>query len=177
MGVSRGIHWNWLFYDTGSVVKAHDPKFVWGTSAPDTSKNYAVPSSVTVAGLSSTMGWNDALGLTSTTGANGESSGAVYGVSNFFGRPSSKTLPTGLIASYQYTQNTVLETVNSTPVTQFTKTTLDGFGDDSSLCAGRDEVLDGLQLRCLGADGVCGGSRLSQPGENGAIFAGVPERN
>jgi hypothetical protein len=35
--------WNWLFYDdTGSVVKTHDPRFVWGTAVPDASKNYAV---------------------------------------------------------------------------------------------------------------------------------------
>lgn len=121
--------WNWLFYDdTGAVVKTHDPRFVWGTAVPDASKNYAVPSSVTVAGLSSTMGWNGALGLTSTSGANGESTSTGLNTSTFIGRPASKTLPTGLTVTYAYTQNTVTETVNSTPVTRFTRTTLDGFG-------------------------------------------------
>jgi hypothetical protein len=85
------------------VVKTHDPRFVWGTALPDANKNYAVPQSVTVSGLSSTMGWNDALGLTSTSGSSGESSGTSYNNLTFIGRPSSKTLPTGLTVGYQYT--------------------------------------------------------------------------
>ena len=76
------------------------------------------------------MGWNDALGLTSTTGSNGESISTGYNTSTFIGRPSSKTLPTGTTVAISYTQNTVTETIPAANGNQarWTRTTLDGFG-------------------------------------------------
>jgi RHS repeat-associated protein len=116
--------WGWRYYDdTGNVVKTRSPQFIVGTVVEDSAKNYAVPSSMTVAGLTSTMSWNNALNLTGTTGANSETAAINFGVD---ARPSSKTSPTGLVTNFTYTTTTT--TATTVPSGRFVKTTVDGFG-------------------------------------------------
>ena len=114
--------WAWRLYDdTGNVLKTKNPQGVIGTTVEDSSKNFAVPSSITVAGLSTTMNWNSALGLTSASRANGESSGTVY---DSYARPSSTTSPTGQTTTFTYAGNVTTATTNG----RFVRTTVDGFG-------------------------------------------------
>jgi YD repeat-containing protein len=103
------------------MVKTRSPQFIVGTVVEDSAKNYAVPSSMTVAGLTSTMSWNNALSLTGSTGSNGETAAINFGVD---ARPSSKTSPTGAVTNFTYTTLTTTATTNG----RYMKTTVDGFG-------------------------------------------------
>lgn len=180
--------WTWLWYDdTGNVVKSKTPGGVVGTSVPDSGKNYAVPSSITVAGITNTMSWNSALNLTGTGApANSVTTSISYGSTDF--RPASKTNATGTVTTFAYTNTTTTATTNG----RWSKVTNDGFGrtikeetgssggthsvvdteyapcactpnreDEASLAAlHRIAVrLDDLQLRRAGQDCVRGGSR------------------
>jgi len=114
--------WAWRLYDdTGNVVKTKSPQGIVGTAVEDSGKNFAVPQSITVAGLSTTMNWNNALGLTSASGPNGVSSGTAY---DSYARPSSKTSPTGTVTTFTYSGNVTTATTNG----RWVRTTVDGLG-------------------------------------------------
>jgi YD repeat-containing protein len=110
----RGNITSSFVYGSGSWLSGNPTSWAWRLY-DDTGK------SITVAGLSTTMNWNSALGLTSASGPNGVSSGTVY---DSYARPASKTSPTSAVTTFTYSGNVTTATTNS----RWVKTTVDGFG-------------------------------------------------
>jgi RHS repeat-associated protein len=100
------------------------------TSVSTTSAtNFAAPSQFSVGGMTTTMSWDSALGLTNATGANGDSSSITY---DGYGDVLTTTSPFGAMSTYTYS---VGPNTSSNPTTKkittngrWTKTILDGLG-------------------------------------------------
>ena len=112
-------------YSYGAVAQACGASgCVSATTSAST--NYAAPSSISTPTYGETLSYNSWLGVTSTTGLNGEQLSMVY---DGYGRPRQGVSPYGAVTSYSYSPNNIL------PVTQTTQgpggttvTTLDGLG-------------------------------------------------
>jgi len=115
---------HWAPGGTVASVLASD-----GTSynaSSDAATNYAAPQTITAQSYSTSVAYNSWLGVTQTTGQNGEQLQMAY---NGWGLPTSGTSPYGAVTNYTYSG------ANTLPVTQartgpdgYTQTTLDGMG-------------------------------------------------
>ncbi|MGC4052292.1 MAG: RHS repeat-associated core domain-containing protein [Paludibaculum sp.] len=115
-----------MSYDiAGNVIKSREPltsKEV-AVTLNETTK-YTVPSMATPNGnsnLATSYQWNQMLGLTQTTGANGASSSFTY---DSIQRPATTTNPHGGITTYYYWTNTT----TSSSASGVTSSDFDGFG-------------------------------------------------
>ena len=114
------------YYPHGAVSTAASSDGSHVTMSADSTTNYAAPQTVTTQSYSETLAYNSWLGVTQTTGANGEQLSMTY---DTYGRPKTGTSPYGAVTTYSYSAAGV------TPVQQmrtgpdgFTRTTLDGVG-------------------------------------------------
>jgi RHS repeat-associated protein len=93
------------------------------------STNFAAPSQFTVGGLTTSLGWNSFLGLTSETGPNGDSAATTY---DAYARASGTTSPFGASTTVTYTNFTNPPTTGQTATTttngRWTRKTMDGLG-------------------------------------------------
>lgn len=107
---------------TGDVVSGSGPSGVF-TSTPTSVTNYAAPSVITSNNLSTTLTYNNFLGVTQATGQNTESVTVGYDLA---ARPSQTTSPHGAVTTYSYSimPNITTVVVNN----RWTMTTLDGLG-------------------------------------------------
>ena len=106
-----------------------------GTSATDgtttavstsSTTNFAAPQSIATQSYSQTLSYNSWLGMTQTTGANGEQLSMTYDVA---GRPSTGTSPYGAVTTYTYSAYGALPMQQTvTGPNGVTITTLDGLG-------------------------------------------------
>ena len=76
------------------------------TASADPSTNYAAPQSIATQSYSGTVAYNSWLGITQTTGANGEQLSMVYDPNT--GRPTSGVSPYGATTTYSYSASGVL---------------------------------------------------------------------
>jgi hypothetical protein len=85
--------------------------------------NYSAPSAITTSGLTTNLSWTNYLGLSSTTGPNGDNASITY---DSAARPSSTTSPYGATTTYSYSTSApqVIATTNG----RSRKKTTDGFG-------------------------------------------------
>jgi RHS repeat-associated protein len=89
----------------------------------------AVPSAITTGSLATTLNWNSFLGLTSTTGPNGDSAGIAYDPNT--GRPQSATSPYGAVTTFSYNDNPTPPAPPSKTATtngHWVRSSMDGFG-------------------------------------------------
>ena len=86
--------------------------------------NYAAPSSITTQTYGESVTYNSWLGVTSTTGLNGEQLATTY---DFYGRPATSTSPYGATWTYSYSTSLPVTQTKSGP-DGVTTTTLDGLG-------------------------------------------------
>jgi RHS repeat-associated protein len=115
------------YYDTGSVYNTNSSTGSTATyTALSSSNSYAAPGAIATESYSASVFYNAWMGVTSTTGANGEQLSMTY---DSAGRPTSGTSPYGGVTNYTYS------TAGALPMTQtetgpngITITTLDGFG-------------------------------------------------
>ena len=93
------------------------------------SNNFAAPTQLSVGSLANNFGWSSFLGLTSASGANGESTSTVY---DTYARPTTTTSLFGASTAYTYSvapyTSSNPATVTATTSSRWTRTTLDGFG-------------------------------------------------
>ena len=88
------------------------------------STNYAAPTTITTQTYGETIGYNSWLGVTQTTGLNGEQ---LYLTYDWIGRPTTATSPYGATTNYAYAAAVPLWQTKTGP-DGFTRTTLDGLG-------------------------------------------------
>ena len=86
---------------------------------------YAAPSQITTNALSSTMTWSSFLGLSSTTGPNGDGSSIYYDAN---AQPYQTTSPYGAVTSYAYYDNASPPSKYAFTNTHWSQTIMDGFG-------------------------------------------------
>jgi YD repeat-containing protein len=116
---------NCLVYDAYGVVRmAVGSDGSTTTATSDSSTNYAAPSSLSTTTYSETVSYNSWLGVTATTGLNGETLSMTY---DSYGRPATGTSPYGATWTYGYTSTTPIQQTKTGP-DGFTRTTLDGLG-------------------------------------------------
>ena len=88
------------------------------------STNYAAPTTITTQTYGETIGYNSWLGVTQTTGLNGEQ---LYLTYDGIGRPTTATSPYGATTNFAYAAAVPLWQTKTGP-DGFTRTTLDGLG-------------------------------------------------
>jgi len=113
------------YFDTGNVQTAWDSSGNTVTQTTTSSTDYSAPQSITTQSYSETIGYNSWLGITQTTGANGEQLAMTY---DSYGRPTTGTSPYGAVTAYAYSGSGVPVWQTKTGPDGFTKTTLDGLG-------------------------------------------------
>ncbi len=91
-----------------------------------------VPAAVTTGSTSASLQWNSFLGLTQSTGQNGDMAQISYDTT---GRPSTTTSPYGAVTNYAYVNysssaspSTITATTGNSGTNHWVKKTLDGFG-------------------------------------------------
>ena len=94
------------------------------TAASTASTNYAAPSTITTQSYGETIAYNSWLGITQTTGLNGET---LYLTYDSYGRPSTAVSPYGATTSYSYSTSPPVQQIKNGP-DGLTRTTLDGLG-------------------------------------------------
>ncbi len=115
------------YYSYGGLATGAGSDGTSVTASADSSTNYAAPQSIATQSYSETVSYNSWLGITQTTGANGEQLSMVY--DPYTGRPTSGVSPYGATTVYGYSNSGVLpawQTQNGP--TGVTATTLDGMG-------------------------------------------------
>jgi YD repeat-containing protein len=112
-------------YGATAMVYGSDGSFL--TVSADVATNYAAPQTVSTQSYSETIGYNSWLGVTQTTGMNGEQLLMTYDVA---GRPATGTSPYGAVTNFGYTSavGTTAAKQTKTGPDGFTQTTLDGLG-------------------------------------------------
>ena len=114
----------------GTVRSATGP-FGTTTTTPDATKQYAVPSTITANGYSTSLQWDSLLNLTQSTGPNNATMSFGYDVAS---RPASTQGVDG--DSVTYTYSTPNRYSMATSAKKFTKTTVDGLGRTVKVEAG-----------------------------------------
>ncbi|MBI4910107.1 MAG: hypothetical protein HY820_41200 [Acidobacteria bacterium] len=117
---------NYNYDGTGTVSKVTDEMGRYVEMTNGQSSDYARPSTITPNGntaMAETSTWNSFLGLSQSTGANGETSSVTYD-SN--ARPTSTTSADGAVTTFAYTNSP--PTVKATTNNKWVKSTMDGFG-------------------------------------------------
>jgi YD repeat-containing protein len=113
-----------LYYQYGSLYQANGSDGSVVQTNTDASTNYAAPTSISTQSYGETIGYNSWLGVTSTTGLNGEQLSMTY---DSYGRPATGTSPYGATTTYGYTSSVPIQQTKTGP-DGFTRTTLDGLG-------------------------------------------------
>ena len=114
------------YHSYGAVGRTAGSDGSTSTASADAATNYAAPQTIATQSYSETIGYNSWLGITRTTGLNGEQLSMTY---NFYGRPATGTSPYGAVTHYAYSNPGVVpatQTVMGPDGT--TVTTLDGLG-------------------------------------------------
>jgi YD repeat-containing protein len=115
-------------YDVGGNVITASQNGVSVSSNVTNSTNYAAPSSITTGSFTTSANWTSFLGLSSTTGPNGDSASINYDLN---ARPQSSTSPFGAITTFAYNDNPPANTAPNkiaTTLGRFAKTSYDGLG-------------------------------------------------
>ena len=94
------------------------------TASSNASTNYAAPSTITTQSYGETIAYNSWLGVTQTTGLNGET---LYLTYDSYGRPTTAVSPYGATTGYEYPTGLPVQQTKGGP-DGFTRTTLDGLG-------------------------------------------------
>jgi len=94
------------------------------TVSADAATNYAAPQSVSTQSYSETISYNSWLGVTGTTGLNGEQLSITC---DSYGRPSAGTSPFGAVTAYVYNDGSPGQQIKTGP-DGYTRTTVDGLG-------------------------------------------------
>ena len=115
------------YYDYGGVNSTRSSNGSTTYASADASTNYAAPLTVSTQSYSETIAYNPWLGVTQTTGLNGEQLSMSY---DGAGRPAGGTSPFGAVTTYGYTyaSGAVGATQTVTGPGGFTRSTLDGLG-------------------------------------------------
>ena len=113
-------------YTHGAVAGTTSSDGSTTSASADAATNYAAPQSIATQSYSETIGYTPWLGMTQTTGANGEQLSITY---DNLGRPSTATSPFGAVTTYWYSSPGVIpmQQMKAGP-DGFTRTTLDGLG-------------------------------------------------
>jgi YD repeat-containing protein len=94
-------------------------------ASPSSVTNYAAPDSITTQSYGQSYTYNAWLGITQTTGLNGEQLSMTY---DYTGRPSSAHSPYGATWTYAYSDSPLPAWQSKSGPDGFTRTTLDGLG-------------------------------------------------
>jgi len=114
------------YYLYGAVASTSGTDGSTSSSSADSATNYAAPQTITTQSYGESIGYTTWLGVTQTTGLNGEQLEVWY---DGMGRPSSAYSPYGSESYYSYTSPGAIPMQQmKTGPDGFTRTTLDGLG-------------------------------------------------
>ena len=139
-----GSNTSYAYQISGKPYKIQDGDGAQLNVAPSSSTNYSLPLSLSPNGtstLATSFTYDSAFRVAGVTGPNGTATGYTY---DDQGRPHTYTNPSGAVTTYTYTfaPNTQTATIANAAMgtTQWTKTTLDGFGRVISVSTGHDST-------------------------------------
>jgi YD repeat-containing protein len=116
----------YLTYNHGAMYQYGASSGHTGLWSADAATNYAAPQTITTESTSATIAYNAWLGISQTTGPNGEQLQVSYDTA---GRPLTGTSPFGAVTTYAYTAAGVIPIIQTkTGPDGFTRATLDGVG-------------------------------------------------
>jgi YD repeat-containing protein len=123
------------YYHWGMIVSVNYDDGTTSTASADSPTNYAAPQSITVQNYNQTLSYSPWLGVTQTTGANGEQLQMTY---DTYGRPLTATSPYGAVTNYAYQSASAGPPFwqSKTGPEGYTLTTLDGLGRVASVQRG-----------------------------------------
>jgi RHS repeat-associated protein len=164
------------YYYHGSFSRSNATDGSTATASSDSATNFAAPQSLSTQSYSETVGYNSWLGITQTTGMNGEQLSMAY---DPYGRPSTGTSPYGATTTYAYPAPSGY--MIPLPLWQtktgpdgFTKTTLDGLGRTISVQRGPDSSHIQSEVDTVYAPCACSPlgkiQKVSQPYAPGATI-------
>jgi RHS repeat-associated protein len=143
-----------MYYDpTGNVYQAYASDGSTYSASTSSTTNYAAPSTITSQSYSTSVTYNSCLGITQTTGQNGEQLQMAYDGRR---RPTSGTSPYGAVTSYTYTApGTLPVTQTKTGPDGYTQTTLDGVGRTIKVLRGPSSSLIQSEVDTVYAPCAC----------------------
>jgi YD repeat-containing protein len=134
---SVGVKGAGIFYysKTGMTASVNNDDGTTSTASADAATNYAAPQTIVAQNYTQALSYTPFLGVSKTTGANGEQVTMTY---DSYGRPKTATSPYGAVWTYAYTP-----LANGPPYWQsktgpdgYTLTTVDGLGRVASVQRG-----------------------------------------